>query len=47
MHLLGFINRKYWRFHCGSVVVNSTSIREDEGLIPGLAQGVKEDPALP
>ena len=26
------------RSHCGSVVMNPTSIHEDSGLIPGLAQ---------
>ena len=32
--------------HCGSVVMNPTSMPEDMGLIPGLAQWHK-DPVLP
>ena len=34
-----------WSSHHGTVEMNPTSIREDVGLIPGLAQWVS-DPAL-
>ena len=32
----------YWSSHCGSAVMNPTSIHEVEGSIPGLTQWVKE-----
>ena len=35
-----------WSSHCGSAVMNLTSIHEDMGYIPSLTQGDK-DPALP
>ena len=43
---LGIIGRAERSSHHGSVVTNTTSIHEDSGLIPDLAQWV-EDPALP
>ena len=37
--------RKRGSSHCGSAEINLTSIHEDTGLLPGLAQWVK-DPVL-
>ena len=37
------IKKSFWRSsYCGSVEMNLTSIYEDEGLIPGPAQWVKD-----
>ena len=35
-----------WGFHHGALITNSTRIYEDVGLIPGLAQRVKDPPFL-
>ena len=44
--MLSFKKTIFMSSRHGSVETNLTSILEDEGLIPGLAQWVK-DPALP
>ena len=41
--MFGFIlNWTFESSHCGLVVTNPTSIHEDAGLAPGLAQWVKD-----
>ena len=47
-YLTFLLNKEFrsWSSHCGSAVMNPTSSHENVGLIPGLAQWVK-DPALP
>ena len=37
---------QFWSSHCGAAEANPTSNHEVAGLIPGLAQCVK-DPSLP
>ena len=36
-----YIKKKIWSSCCGSVIMNLTSIYEDAGSVPGLAQWVK------
>ena len=49
-HLLpeGFhhLKQQFWSSRCGSAEMNLTSIREDEGSIPGPTQWVNKDLAL-
>ena len=40
------ISRKVWRSHCGSAIMNPTSIHEVAGLIPDLTQWVKDSVLL-
>ena len=40
--LLGSQNEKQKSSHCASTMINLTSTHEDVGLIPGLAQWVKD-----
>ena len=35
-----------WSSHCGSVKINQTPIHEDAGLVPVLAQWVKDQVLL-
>ena len=45
-NVLALISQKFRSSHCGTGEMNLTRIHEDEALIPGLAQWVK-DPVLP
>ena len=35
-------SKSLWSSHCGSVIMNLSNMHEDEGLIPGFAQWVKD-----
>ena len=39
---LPYKEKYFWSSQCGSVEMNLTSIQEDTGSIPGLAQWIKD-----